>query len=101
MFWPWMPPGAAWPGARSSGTTFAAGAVVVDPPPTGVEVCDCGPAPPARTAVSAAPAASSRNLRIVGLPLDGTDLQLLIPVVAVAGLPALRHELAIGAPEGR
>src|SRR5215203_3761074 len=97
MLWPWMPPAA---GAGSSGR-FLEGAVVVEEPPAGVELWDCASAVPARAAVSAAAARSSRNLRIVVLPLDGTDLQLLFPAVAVAGLPARDHERMVGALEGR
>src|SRR5437763_5715365 len=102
MFWPWMPPGGATcPGGRSSGATLAAGAVVVDPPPAGAAVVDCANAPLAKAAVRTAAAAISRNFRILVLPLHGADLQFLLPAVAVARLPALGHELPVGALEGR
>src|SRR5688572_4813226 len=102
MFWPWMPPPVAAGGGRSSwaGALAAAGAVVVDEPPAGVEVCDCATAAPAAASVSAAAARTSRNLRIVVLPLDGTDLQLRFPAGLVARLPARGHVRPAGALEG-
>src|SRR4051812_35447038 len=90
MFCPWIPAGAAWPGARSSW------------PILGAVPCGCASAPPTKVAAPrTAAATTSRKLRIVVLPLDGPDLQGLLPVVVVAGLPARRHVLAVGALVGR
>src|SRR3569833_254461 len=102
MFWPWMPPGAA-PGGRSSGDslpTGTAGVVVVEAPPAGTDVVTCANAPPHSAAASAAAAQASRNFRIVVLPPHRAHLHLRLPAGAVAGLPVLGQELAVGALPG-